>query len=216
MEVISLMSENLRPSAEQVAAAHLRIVLDRRLGKPTQPIIEQIAQMTPAALDHEAPQTPEPAGPVHEFPEPHLLPDAIAAFVAGDLSPVAHDRAAAHIAQCPLCAEVAVRREAEAAVQRDLDDTDAEMPVEAGLTARERRALTMIKDYTDRFGYPPSVREIGEATGLMSTSSVARLLRSLEQKGYLHRNPNLPRGVGTPVTDVEQPRRRLKAEPDRP
>jgi anti-sigma factor RsiW len=45
------------------------------------------------------------------LPEQHLLPDAVVAFVDGELSPTAHDRAAAHLARCPFCA-------AEAATQR--------------------------------------------------------------------------------------------------
>jgi repressor LexA len=55
----------------------------------------------------------------------------------------------------------------------------------------------------DRFGYPPSVREIGEAVGLTSTSSVAHQLRALERKGYLRRDPNRPRAVGVrPAEDT--------------
>ena len=62
-------------------------------------------------------------------------------------------------------------------------------------------------------GYPPSIREIGDAVGLTSTSSVAHQLRSLERKGYLRRDPNRPRAVdvrgvdnvaaaAVPVTEV--------------
>jgi repressor LexA len=65
-----------------------------------------------------------------------------------------------------------------------------------GLTERQRRVLEVIRDWLDRFGYPPSVREIGEAVGLTSTSSVAHQLRALERKGYLRRDPNRPRAVG--------------------
>jgi repressor LexA len=53
-----------------------------------------------------------------------------------------------------------------------------------------------MRDWVERFGYPPSVREIGEAVGLTSTSSVAHQLRALERKGYLRRDPNRPRAVG--------------------
>ncbi|MGQ0719102.1 MAG: transcriptional repressor LexA [Pseudonocardiales bacterium] len=65
-----------------------------------------------------------------------------------------------------------------------------------GLTPRQRRVLEVIRDWVQRFGYPPSVREIGEAVGLTSTSSVAHQLRALERKGYLRRDPNRPRAVG--------------------
>ncbi|WP_258950158.1 transcriptional repressor LexA [Lentzea californiensis] len=66
----------------------------------------------------------------------------------------------------------------------------------ASLTLRQRKVLTVIRDWIDRFGYPPSVREIGEAVGLTSTSSVAYQLRALERKGFLRRDPNRPRAVG--------------------
>jgi repressor LexA len=75
-----------------------------------------------------------------------------------------------------------------------------------GLTERQRRVLEVIRDWVDRFGYPPSVREIGEAVGLTSTSSVAHQLRALERKGYLRRDPNRPRAVGVlpPEVDAEE------------
>jgi repressor LexA len=77
------------------------------------------------------------------------------------------------------------------------------------LTARQRRVLEVIRDWLDRFGYPPSVREIGEAVGLNSTSSVAHQLRALERKGYLRRDPNRPRAVGVLPADgdAEEPNR---------
>jgi repressor LexA len=47
----------------------------------------------------------------------------------------------------------------------------------------------------ERRGYPPSLREIGEAVGLTSPSSVAHQLTSLERKGFLRRDPNRPRAI---------------------
>jgi repressor LexA len=80
----------------------------------------------------------------------------------------------------------------------------AENPDDVTLTERQRRVLEVIRDWVDRFGYPPSVREIGEAVGLQSTSSVAHQLRALERKGYLRRDPNRPRAVGVlPPDDAE-------------
>lgn len=70
-----------------------------------------------------------------------------------------------------------------------------------GLTPRQRKVLDMIRDYVEHRGYPPSVREIGEAVGLTSTSSVAHQLRALERKGYLRRDPNRPRAVGVRPAD---------------
>ncbi|WP_296371251.1 transcriptional repressor LexA [Pseudonocardia sp.] len=65
----------------------------------------------------------------------------------------------------------------------------------AVLTARQRKVLEVIRDWVERFGYPPSVREIGDAVGLTSTSSVHHQLRTLEKKGYLRRDPNRTRAV---------------------
>ena len=58
-----------------------------------------------------------------------------------------------------------------------------------GLTDRQRRVLEVIRNSVDRRGYPPSMREIGEAVGLTSPSSVAHQLSALERKGYLRRDP---------------------------
>jgi repressor LexA len=65
----------------------------------------------------------------------------------------------------------------------------------AELTARQRRILEFIRDWVERYGYPPSVREIGEAVGLVSPSSVAYQLKALEAKGFIRRDPNRPRAV---------------------
>ncbi len=64
-----------------------------------------------------------------------------------------------------------------------------------GLTTRQRRVLEVIRESVDIRGYPPSVREIGEAVGLNSPSSVAHQLKTLEGKGYLRRDPNRPRAM---------------------
>jgi repressor LexA len=63
------------------------------------------------------------------------------------------------------------------------------------LTARQRTILDVIRASVNERGYPPSIREIGDAVGLTSTSSVAHQLRTLERKGYLRRDPNRPRAV---------------------
>ncbi len=68
-------------------------------------------------------------------------------------------------------------------------------PDEAGLTPRQRRVLEVIRDSVERRGYPPSMREIGEAVGLTSSSSVSHQLAMLERKGYLRRDPNRPRAI---------------------
>ena len=56
------------------------------------------------------------------------------------------------------------------------------------LTWRQRKVLQVIRDSVQKRGYPPSMREIGEAVGLTSTSSVSYQLSTLQRKGYLHRD----------------------------
>ncbi len=65
----------------------------------------------------------------------------------------------------------------------------------AGLTVRQRRVLEVIRNSVDRRGYPPSMREIGDAVGLASPSSVSHQLNALVTKGYLRRDPNRPRAL---------------------
>ncbi|MFC0315261.1 transcriptional repressor LexA [Gordonia phosphorivorans] len=67
--------------------------------------------------------------------------------------------------------------------------------LEASLTQRQREVLEYIRSSVRERGYPPSIREIGEAVGLASTSSVAHQLRTLERRGLLKRDPHRPRAV---------------------
>lgn len=64
-----------------------------------------------------------------------------------------------------------------------------------GLTPRQRRILEVIKEAVDARGYPPSIREMCEAVGLASSSSVSHQLKVLEGKGFLRRDPNRPRAL---------------------
>ena len=64
-----------------------------------------------------------------------------------------------------------------------------------GLTKRQRRILVFLKDHIEQRGYPPSMREVGAACDLASTSSVSHQLRMLERKGFIRRDPNLPRAL---------------------
>ena len=83
------------------------------------------------------------------------------------------------------------------ATVRDLPDGPAD---ESGLTVRQRKVLEVIRESVERRGYPPTVREIGEAVGLTSTSSVSHQLMTLQKKGFLRRDPSRPRAV-----DVRMP-----------
>ncbi|MGH2637453.1 MAG: hypothetical protein ACRDHU_15075, partial [Actinomycetota bacterium] len=66
---------------------------------------------------------------------------------------------------------------------------------EVQLTARQRRILEFISGTVRERGYPPTVREIGEAVGLTSSSSVHAQLANLERRGLLHKDPTKPRAM---------------------
>jgi repressor LexA len=69
------------------------------------------------------------------------------------------------------------------------------------LTTRQRKIIQVIEASARRDGYPPTLREIAESTGLASTSSVAYQLSALEKKGYLSRGSGRPRtAVVYPLT----------------
>lgn len=78
------------------------------------------------------------------------------------------------------------------------------------LTTRQRKVLEVIRNSVDRRGYPPSMREIGEAVGLTSPSSVAHQLSMLERKGYLRRDPNRPRAIEVISPDHQQDKRGVR------
>jgi repressor LexA len=63
------------------------------------------------------------------------------------------------------------------------------------LTARQREILDFIEHQNNVRGYPPSVREIGEAVGLTSPSTVHTHLLTLQRLGYLRRDPTKPRAI---------------------
>ena len=63
------------------------------------------------------------------------------------------------------------------------------------LTGRQQEIWNFLVDYVDRHGYPPTVREIGEAVGLASPSTVHAHLANLERAGLLRRDPTKPRAL---------------------
>lgn len=86
----------------------------------------------------------------------------------------------------------------------DVGNTEVEVtPIESAtartenseLTERQRAILSMIHQHVEDHGYPPSVREIGDAVGLKSPSSVHGQLESLEARGYLRRDRTKPRAL---------------------
>ena len=84
-------------------------------------------------------------------------------------------------------------------------------PDATGLTPRQQRVLATIKDSIETKGYPPSMREIGQAVGLTSSSSVAHQLRVLEGKGFLKRDPNRPRALEVFLPEVMAARRSMSS-----
>jgi repressor LexA len=63
------------------------------------------------------------------------------------------------------------------------------------LTKRQQEILDFIKSYGAEYGYPPTVRDIGKAVGLASSSTVHQHLANLEQLGLLRRDPTKPRAL---------------------
>ncbi|GAB2672314.1 transcriptional repressor LexA [Gordonia jinhuaensis] len=84
------------------------------------------------------------------------------------------------------------------------DQSTTDDSAEASLTPRQRAVLDVIRDSVRDRGYPPSIREIGDAVGLQSTSSVAHQLRTLERKGFLKRDHNRPRAVNVAGESPQQ------------
>jgi repressor LexA len=84
------------------------------------------------------------------------------------------------------------------------DSSGGRRGLDTSLTERQRTILDVIRASVSTRGYPPSIREIGDAVGLTSTSSVAHQLRTLERKGYLRRDPNRPRAVDVRSADDQQ------------
>ncbi|WP_341728402.1 transcriptional repressor LexA [Brooklawnia sp.] len=103
-------------------------------------------------------------------------------------------------------------RPSKADIARDLGIDDvAELPDSSqddlGLTARQRRILEFIQQTVSARGYPPSIREVGDAVGLTSSSSVSHQLKALEAKGFLRRDPNRPRALEVTLPSSAAPAR---------
>ncbi len=77
------------------------------------------------------------------------------------------------------------------------------------ITARQRKIMAFIQDEIRAKGYPPSVREIGDAVGLNSSSTVHNHLQKLEAAGFIRRDPTKPRAIEVLVGDPYQPRKEM-------
>jgi repressor LexA len=84
------------------------------------------------------------------------------------------------------------------------------------LTERQRQIMDFLTEYVDGHGYPPTVREIGEAVGLASPSTVHAHLANLERAGLLRRDPTKPRALELMHRPAAAPPRRLDATPALP
>jgi repressor LexA len=69
------------------------------------------------------------------------------------------------------------------------------MDIGKDLTKRQQEIFDFIKKYSARYGYPPTVRDIGKAVGLASSSTVHAHLANLEKIGLLRRDPSKPRAI---------------------
>jgi repressor LexA len=69
----------------------------------------------------------------------------------------------------------------------------------SALPPRQQRILIAIRDWVVRYGYSPSTRQIGDAVGLRSSSSVSKHLASLEEKGFLRRSSTVSRSIDVRV-----------------
>jgi repressor LexA len=73
--------------------------------------------------------------------------------------------------------------------------TDPEGVAAVDLTKRQQEIFDFIKRYAEEFGYPPTVRDIGKAVGLASSSTVHAHLANLEKLGLVRRDPTKPRAL---------------------
>src|ERR687896_517875 len=76
--------------------------------------------------------------------------------------------------------------------------------VELNLTKRQQEIFDFIKRYAGEHGYPPTVRDIGKAIGLTSSSTVHAHLANLEKIGLLRRDPTKPRAIELLVDKAKQ------------
>ena len=76
-----------------------------------------------------------------------------------------------------------------------VEEVAKRMDIGKDLTKRQQEIFDFIKRYSARYGYPPTVRDIGKAVGLASSSTVHAHLSNLEKVGLLRRDPSKPRAI---------------------
>jgi len=77
----------------------------------------------------------------------------------------------------------------------ETEEPEPAMDIGKDLTKRQQEIFDFIKKYSARYGYPPTVRDIGKAVGLASSSTVHAHLANLEKVGLLRRDPSKPRAI---------------------
>lgn len=88
------------------------------------------------------------------------------------------------------------------------DDLDAFEHLDTStLPPRQQRILAAIRDWVARYGYSPSTRQIGDAVGLRSSSSVSKHLASLEERGFLRRSTTMSRPIDVRMFLQQSPAR---------
>ena len=87
-------------------------------------------------------------------------------------------------------------------------------PDASGLTPRQRKVQAFLRASIEKRGYPPSMREVGEAVGLTSTSSVSHQLKSLETMGFIRRDPFRPRAMEVFLPDGSGARPAVSSAPE--
>ena len=128
------------------------------------------------------------------------------------------DHGTTEIADAPVRPKGRPGRKPKGSVPLVVPETPDKPDPDHVLTWRQRKVLQVIRDSVQKRGYPPSMREIGEAVGLTSTSSVSYQLSTLQRKGYLHRDVGRPRTVevrlpGHPAVRPEQSANGAEPEP---
>jgi repressor LexA len=84
--------------------------------------------------------------------------------------------------------------------------------VDLSLTKRQQEIFDFIKKYSAKYGYPPTVRDIGKAVGLASSSTVHAHLSNLEKVGLLRRDPSKPRAIELLERGVDSVKSLVKPE----
>src|ERR1700685_3393203 len=126
------------------------------------------------------------------------------------------DHSSAEIADVPVRPKGRPGRKPKGSVPVVIPETPAKPDPDHVLTWRQRKILQAIRDSVQKRGYPPSMREIAQAVGLISTSSVSYQLAILERKGYLHRDVRRPRTMEIHLPAIRQPGQGAKEIPGHP